>query len=864
VVSTLPPYEAVPVATDQRAFNKRSSNGHGRAQPMDAPPEPSAVQRPLWRSVLRALREARGVTQEGWATLLGYSEPTVRRWERGSAVPTADAEAAIVAVCRERGLFRTYTRGPLAGLTLTPELLRDLLAQARIGGALEPPAVRGQPEAPPVPSGSRERVLLPIPLTSFIGRERELAAVGVLLAQGRLLTLTGPGGVGKTRLATEVARGVAHNFPDGIWFAELAPVGEPALVPQAVATLLGVRDGAERSLTESIVAALGERAALLVLDNCEHLVGACAALASALLAACPRLAVLATSREPLHLRGEQLYPLPPLPLPPEAAPSDAAAAPRELGAAASVRLFVERARAVRPDFAPDAAALDSVSAICRRLDGLPLAIEMAAAQVRVLSPEQIVARLTGSLPTVAASARDEEPRHRTLRALIDWSYSLLEEPERALFRRLAVFAGGGDLEAVEAVCAVDDLPPEAVLGSLTALVDKSLVVAEVQPPAARYRFLESIREYAAEQLATSAEAAAVQQRHAAYFLQLARTARRSVTGPRQAEAVRRLEQEHHNLRAALAWSLDGGDAETALRLCAALVMFWWIRGHLREGRTWVARALAAASPGASRARATALHGAAALAYTERDYADGLGLITESVALWRLVGDPRGLAASLAALGQHAWQQGNLALARQACAEALALFAEAPDPWGERQALSVLGWTAEFDGDHAEARRWLERSLAVARAADSPVDVAWQLNDLGLLALRRGVVREADARYREALRLARDVGATSILADSLEGLAGVAAARGHPRRAAWLTGAAGAVRTAIAAPRSALLEEEYGRLVTVLHAALGERGLAEASAEGAAVPLAEVIADALATTDGGNGGPEARADAARGE
>jgi non-specific serine/threonine protein kinase len=546
----------------------------------------------------------------------------------------------------------------------------------------------------------------------------------------------------------------------------------------------------------------------------------------------------------LRVQGEQVYPVPPLPLPP-IGPSVGVLGPESLCGFAAVRLFVERARAVVPAFVLTEANAAAVVDICRRLDGLPLAIELAAARVGALAPQQIAARLDDRFRPETESAGGRPPRHQTLRALLDWSYDLLAPAEQALLRRLSVFAGGWDLEAAEAVCGTDGFEAADVLDLLLALVDKSLVVAEVQPAVDRYRLLESVREYADEKLETAGEATVVQDRHATYLLQLARTARRALVGPAQAEWVQRLEMEHHNLRAALARMLAAGDADTALRLCGLLSMFWYIRGHYREGRDWIARALARGASATPRARAAALHGAASLAGIQHDHGEALELIAESVALWRVAGDQRGLAAGLAELAMHARHVGDLAGARRASEEALAIYAVSPDPWGQRLALGVLGWVAEAEGDPVGAERFLQQSLAAARAAKSPIDVALQLNNLGILALRRGDTREAQARHGEALLLSRDVDAREPMAGSLEGLAGVAAARAQHHRAARLLGAAAALREAIGSPRVAQFEEEYRRVAPAVQAELGGRAFREAAAEGRALPLAEAVAFALA-------------------
>ncbi len=545
--------------------------------------------RPRWNDVLRSLRAARGATQAGWAARLGVSRATVQRWERGERAPDPGAEAAILAYCREAGLLRPFDRGPLAGLTLTAERLQELCAEARwrvsAGPASGPapalpdrrsgspppdaapqnaPAARHPPDAPgqalAVPTN------LPAPLTSFVGREWELAAVRRVQAGTRLLTLTGPGGGGKTRLALALAEELLWAYAHGVWLVNLASVTDPALVPRVVASALGLRPaGPPVPLTAALAAALRERQLLLVLDNCEQLLPACAVVVEALLLACPHLEIVATSREPLGVSGEVVWRVPPLSVP-ECGRPGASGDQRtarhggEADAAAllrydAVRLFVERARLQRPDFTLTAGNAPAVAEICRRLDGIPLAIELAAARLSVLSVPQIAARLHDRFRLLTGGGRTALPRHQTLRAALDWSHDLLFAAEQALLRRLAVFAGGFTLEAAEAVCAsgADDRPPTTddrstrhdpavggrppsviaehdVLDLLAQLVGKSLVLAEEHGGAVRYRLLETVRQYAEEQLDQAGEAAAVRARHLDWCLALAQEANAAYGG----------------------------------------------------------------------------------------------------------------------------------------------------------------------------------------------------------------------------------------------------------------------------------------------------------------------------------------------
>ncbi|MGE3600733.1 MAG: tetratricopeptide repeat protein, partial [Dehalococcoidia bacterium] len=586
---------------------------------------------------------------------------------------------------------------------------------------------------------------------------------------------------------------------------------------------------------------LNGRRVLLLLDNFEQVVEG-APLLALLLRNCPELTVLVTSRAALRVSGEREYAVPPLPLPEPAQVSD----PVALSGVPAVALFVQRAQAANPAFSLTGDNAAAVAAICARLDGLPLALELAAARVRILSPKALLARLDRRLPLLTGGARDLPARQRTLRDTIAWSYHLLAPLEQALFRRLAVFVGGCTLAAAEAVCDAGGRHGFDVLNGLGSLDEHSLL-RQVAGAAGESRFtmLETVREYGLEQLAADEEQPNIQRAHAEYMLQLARAARRGMVGPAQAEWVRRLELEHYNLRAAFGWSLVANEAEPALRLCAALTTFWYIKGYYHEGREWCARALAAAPDAAPALRAAVLFAAANLADIQHDHIEARAYIEASVALWRTDGNRRGLASSLAVLGMLARHDRDWTTARQACEEALAIYAESPDPWGERLALGVLGWVAEDQGDHATARRLLDASLAVARMGKSPIDIALQLNNLGIVAIRQGDIREAEARHREALQLTHEVNAREPMACAIEGLAAVAAARRNHQRAAWLLGASAELRAEIGSPRIAQFEEEYSRLVPLVQEALGGDGFAAAEAEGRALGVDTAVDLALA-------------------
>jgi len=450
------------------------------------------------------------------------------------------------------------------------------------------PTLRISPTGPPAEEHADVGMHnLPAPRSRFVGRERELIQVKRALAMTRVLTLTGAGGSGKTRLALEVARDLVGAYPDGVWLVELAPLSEGRLVAHAVAEALGVPEQPGRSLNDALVDALREKRVLVVLDNCEHIIEEAARLVDVLLGLCPRLRILATSREALNVEGEVVWRVPTLAVP----DSGRLTAPTDLTRYDAVRLFVERARLRLPDFEPTPQNAGAVVQICRRLEGIPLAIELAAARVGTLSLEQISERLEGSLKLLTGGGRTATPRQRTLRGALDWSHELLSGEERELFRRLSAFARGWTLEAAEAVGAADVIEEEDIMDVLSNLVDKSLVLSEAEAPdIVRYRMLESVRQYAREQLEESEEAEAIRRRHASYYLTLAKEAEPGLTGAQQQAWADRLEAEHDNLRAALSWSLEN-EPQRALQLAEMLARFWEIRSHFLEGSRWLEASL---------------------------------------------------------------------------------------------------------------------------------------------------------------------------------------------------------------------------------------------------------------------------------
>lgn len=696
---------------------------------------------------------------------------------------------------------------------------RLLYERLRIGEGTPPPP---PPAAAPVESPTHN---LPVQLTSFIGREKEIAEIGRLLTPAKqaraeeavhLLTLTGPGGTGKTRLALQAATQLLDAFPDGIWVVELAMLSDPGLVPQTVAALLGVREEPNYPLIRALTAHLRTKTLLLVLDNCEHLIETCAQFVETLLRACANLKVLVTSRETLGVMGERILRVPSLRLPdgPETLPL------HELAQCEALRLFVDRAATVKPSFTLNEANASAVTQICQQLDGVPLAIELAAARVRAMTPEQIAARLDDRFRLLTGGSRTALPRQQTLRAMIDWSWDLLSEPECTLLRRLAVFLGGWTLEAAEAVCAdlgfsildfglaeAAPLPSEnpkskikneEVLELLTHLVEKSLVIVEEQAGAARYYLLETIRQYAREKLFEAGEAEPVRAHHLAFFLRLAEEAEPKLRTTAQLTWLARLDLEHDNLRAALKWAQGSGALEAGLRLAGSLARFWYLRGFWKEGREWLKGQLAALSADQAlteplaRAKARTLAGAGWLAdadgseiplYTEslalsRQVGDrwgeayalrGLVLINSnltdlaraeahlqvSLSIFRTIDDPWGMGLVFFSLGWIAMSRDKIDMAALLWEEALRNFRHCGDRWGISVALGALGYLARLRGHYPQAADLTHESLALFRELGDKAGVSYSLIRLGNLAWRRGDYTEAMALIQESLNVQRD-------------------------------------------------------------------------------------------------------------
>jgi predicted ATPase/class 3 adenylate cyclase/DNA-binding CsgD family transcriptional regulator len=606
---------------------------------------------------------------------------------------------------------------------------------------------------------------LPVQPTPFLGREHEVAAIRDLLGRSdmRLVTLTGPGGTGKTRLALQVAAEVSERFKSGVFFVNLAPISDPALVVPTIAQTLAIREGSGQALLERLTEELQPQQMLLLLDNFEQVVSAAEQVA-ALLSACPRLKVLVTSREVLHVRAEHEFPVPPLAVPdPLHLPALAT-----LSQQAAVALFLQQAQAVKPDFQLTDVNARSITELCARLDGLPLAIELAAARMKLFSPRALLARLGQRLSLLTSALRDAPTRQQTLRNTIAWSYQLLDAREQWLFRQLSVFAGGCTLEAIEALCTSLGNEAEPALDGMASLVDKSLL-HQIEPPVGeepRFMMLETIRAYALECLESYGETEAARRAHATYFLALAEEFEQDMTGPQQVVLLERLEQEHDNLRAAMQWSLQqtGDGGEMALRLAGALQSFWYIRGYFSEGRDFLARALHLQGAVAAPVRAKALYTTARL---DDDLDRAAAFCEESLALYRELGDVVGIASCLHVLADIASGRGNLAEARALGEESLRLFRETDDKRSAAYLLFHLGSVAVEQGEYARARDLLDESLTLNKELGNTRIIAHSLFNLAQMSrLSGGDLTQAHMWLDESFALFRELGDKEGIASCL--------------------------------------------------------------------------------------------------
>ena len=690
----------------------------------------------------------------------------------------------------------------------------------------------------------RGRGSLPPELTSFLGRDAELADLKEALKHHRMVTITGPGGMGKTRISLHLAHQVRDDYRDGAWMIELAPLTDPALVIQETAIRLGVREVPGTSLLDTLAAHTAEWEALLVLDNCEHLVEPCAAMATRLLADCAELKILATSREPTGTHGEHVWRLAPLSLAPD---TDIDA--RE-GATLSdaARLFVERAWPDRAPAALGAHELSAVGQICSRLDGIPLAIELAAARARVMSVDDLRARLGDRLKLLTGGPRSV-PRHQTMRATVDWSYQLLDAKERLLFQRVAVFAGGFAIGAVEDVCAGGGLEADEVLDVLSRLVDKSLVMpVELGDREAPLRMLSTLQEYSYARLLESGEAEAYARRHSEHYLRLAEQARDQQNSPAYPQWLDRLEREHDNLRAALGWS-QGFSAELNLRLATSLIGFWDARGYLTESREWLARALAA-WPEPTALRADALAAAGWLAQRQGDFAGAAALLEESAIIATAVDDRPVKARAQRNLALVRLLQGQTDDVERLVESALSISVDPGDRPGMAGALLVKALLVYFQGLPEEARRHGEHSLELHREVGDEKVAAFILACLATLALDEGDLARARGCLRESLEISQRLRERVDVALVLESCARLAAATSQPEHAIRLAGEASSVREAAGATSapvwSAMVQATVGPARDVLGAAAADA----AWTEGRSRNLEQAVDEAIAWLDAG--------------
>jgi predicted ATPase/DNA-binding XRE family transcriptional regulator len=799
---------------------------------------------------LRHRRRELDLTQAELAQQVGCAPITVRKIEADQMRPSKQLALLLI----ER-------------LGIAEDERENLVRFARGGEAVKPITV------------VEPRNNLPHLISSFIGREHEMAEVKRLLGVSRLVTLTGSGGCGKSRLAIETARQMLDIFPDGVWFAAFAPLADPTLVHQTIASALRVRENPGQSLIETLSAYLHSRDLLLVFDNCEHLIAECAQAADTLLQACPQLHILATSREPLNIIGEEQYYVPCLSLPVEAAGTPV----ERLDQSEAMRLFVDRGALVNSTFALTAENSLLIAEICRRLDGMPLAIELAAARLKALTVQDIAERLDDRFNLLTAGNRMALPRHQTLRAAIDWSYELLPESAQGLFRRLSVFAGGFTPEAARSICSAEGIAADDVLEELSRLVDRSLVEVVREE---RYRLLETIRQYARERLRESGQETPVRERHLKYFMSWAEEVEPKLRGSEQIPWMDRLETEHDNIRAALDWSLTGGDPQVGLRLADVMYWFWGPRAFLQEGFGTLKEFLARIPSEAKLpAIAKALLAAGEFAWELGTTEDVVSWYEQSLEYWRAQGDKWWTAYALDHLGWYylylrdpfracsqfedatacaratgdrwilafslkglaaALERSDYSVARPILEESIAIWRDVGATEGLADALNQLGTVAHGENDDERAMALYEESLALFRLIRSRANVEMVLLNLGCAVQGRGDNKRAMRLFREALIIAAESGHKKGIADNIRGVGGAAGGQNEPQRAARLLGAAQSIYDSIGLDLAAwpFGRRDFERWVASAHTGLDDEAFAAAFSEGQAMTVEQSVAYAL--------------------
>jgi len=791
---------------------------------------------------VRRLRQALGLTQIELGHRLGVSNVTVNRWERGRSIPGPAARTLL-----------NQLEATVADVSISP------------------------PSADIVP------IALPQPATGFVGRRDQVAAVSAALSSARLVTLIGPGGVGKTRLAIEVARTIDPLLLDGVRWISLAALTDVRLVPEMVVNSLGLTAAADTPLIDLILAWGKSRRVLLVIDNCEHLISACAEVISAVLLGCPGVRLLATSRAPLDVPGEQVWPVPPLGLPDLAISSEPAA----VMSSEAGRLFLERARARHPAFAVTSGNALAIAELCRRLDGLPLALELAVTRIPLLTPAEIVARLDDRFLLLRTMATVVAPRHRALEATLDWSYHLLTPSDRVVFVRLAVFVNGFDLPAIEAIAA--DTIAGDVLGSLGRLVAQSLVEVATSPEGGptRYRMLETVQAYVQELLSAGGESNSVRRRHAEYFVSVAEVGAPALDGTEQVSWLARLDAERDNLRAALRWFDSQQEHEKYLTLASALWRYWWVRGSLEEGRRWLTAGLVAADTVAPVVRARALTAAGILAREQADFAAARVLLAAGLAGWREADDPVGLAFGLTSMALASLDAGDYEAAALGYSKALAIGRSR----GDQQQIALrtfnLAVVALARQDLDDARSLLAESLPVLRALDHrfglaiatfasgaveaksgklllaepsfsdalgrfrelgyPDGIALALDGLGHCHRGRGEITLAESCFTQALQIWRSRGVNHRVAHGLQSATMLFADRGEWRRSAQLAGAVATVAAGSHAYFLPVPPGAYEAALDLTRAHLGEESYRQAWIAGAAHSIDEAISSIRPST-----------------